>query len=187
MGARVYDPYTGTFTQPDPIQGSGANAYGYTDGDPVNETDLSGDCTFCLSTLEDAGRVVLGGAEDVGGAALSVGARVFGGTVGGFVTFLAFPSSVGAAPCEMHNDCGMVQASKSPALPSSPYSPESVAERQKATRQGLGLNPNPALPIPDQPGPGRGGDAGSAHPTGERNVGSEEHSRTPKGSPYYGR
>jgi uncharacterized protein RhaS with RHS repeats len=42
MGARVYDPYTGTFTQPDPIPGGGANAYGYTDGDPVNETDLSG-------------------------------------------------------------------------------------------------------------------------------------------------
>jgi hypothetical protein len=43
MGARVYDPYTGTFTQPDPIQGGGANAYGYTDGDPVNETDLDGE------------------------------------------------------------------------------------------------------------------------------------------------
>jgi hypothetical protein len=42
MGARVYDPYTGTFTQPDPIPGAGANAYGYTDGDPVNETDLNG-------------------------------------------------------------------------------------------------------------------------------------------------
>jgi uncharacterized protein RhaS with RHS repeats len=42
MGARVYDPYTGTFTQPDPIQGGGANAYGYTDGDPVNEEDLAG-------------------------------------------------------------------------------------------------------------------------------------------------
>jgi uncharacterized protein RhaS with RHS repeats len=43
MGVRVYDPDTGTFTQPDPIQGGGANAYGYTDGDPVNETDLSGE------------------------------------------------------------------------------------------------------------------------------------------------
>jgi hypothetical protein len=43
MGARVYNPYTGTFTQPDPVQGGGANAYGYTDGDPVNETDLSGE------------------------------------------------------------------------------------------------------------------------------------------------
>jgi uncharacterized protein RhaS with RHS repeats len=42
MGARVYDPYTGTFTQADPIQGGGANAYGYTNGDPVNMTDLNG-------------------------------------------------------------------------------------------------------------------------------------------------
>jgi hypothetical protein len=43
MGARVYDPYTGTFTQPDPIAGADANSYGYANGDPVNETDLSGD------------------------------------------------------------------------------------------------------------------------------------------------
>lgn len=43
MGARVYDPYTGTFTQPDPIQGGSANAYGYTAGDPVNGSDLTGD------------------------------------------------------------------------------------------------------------------------------------------------
>jgi uncharacterized protein RhaS with RHS repeats len=50
MGARVYDPYTGTFTQPDPIQGGGANAYGYTDGDPVNETDIAGTapCGECM-------------------------------------------------------------------------------------------------------------------------------------------
>jgi hypothetical protein len=60
MGARVYDPYTGTFTQPDPIQGGGANAYGYTDGDPVNGTDLSGDapCTECIAT-SDAQRCLL--------------------------------------------------------------------------------------------------------------------------------
>jgi hypothetical protein len=42
MGARVYDPYTGTFLQTDPIQGGGATPYGYTDGDPVNERDLTG-------------------------------------------------------------------------------------------------------------------------------------------------
>jgi hypothetical protein len=42
MVARVYDPYTGTFTQPDPIIGGGATPYGYTDGDPVNELDLAG-------------------------------------------------------------------------------------------------------------------------------------------------
>jgi len=46
MGARVYDPYTGTFLQTDPIPGADANAYGYTDGDPVNETDLTGDATW---------------------------------------------------------------------------------------------------------------------------------------------
>ena len=53
MGARVYDPHTGTFTQPDPIQGGGANAYGYTDGDPVNETDLSGNAVNygCMANL----------------------------------------------------------------------------------------------------------------------------------------
>jgi RHS repeat-associated protein len=42
MGARVYTPQTGRFDQTDPIPGGGANAYGYTDGDPVNETDLTG-------------------------------------------------------------------------------------------------------------------------------------------------
>jgi hypothetical protein len=42
MGARVYDPDTGTFLQTDPIPGADANAYGYANGDPVNETDLTG-------------------------------------------------------------------------------------------------------------------------------------------------
>jgi hypothetical protein len=46
MGARVYDPYTGTFLQTDPIQGGGATPYGYTDGDPVNELDLGGLATW---------------------------------------------------------------------------------------------------------------------------------------------
>jgi hypothetical protein len=46
MGARVYDPYTGTFLQTDPVQGGGANAYGYTDGDPVNALDLNGTNTW---------------------------------------------------------------------------------------------------------------------------------------------
>jgi uncharacterized protein RhaS with RHS repeats len=64
MGARVYDPYTGTFTQPDPIQGGGANAYGYTDGDPVNETDVDGDwpCTNSSGQLADVFTNILGAA-----------------------------------------------------------------------------------------------------------------------------
>jgi len=57
MGARVYDPYTGTFTQPDPIQGADASNYGYANGDPVNETDLTGQAAGAVAL--DAG----GGAE----------------------------------------------------------------------------------------------------------------------------
>jgi hypothetical protein len=42
MGARDYNPYTGTFLQADPIQGGGLNTYGYANGDAVNQTDLTG-------------------------------------------------------------------------------------------------------------------------------------------------
>jgi hypothetical protein len=55
--AGVSDPYTGTFLQTDPIPGADANAYGYTDGDPVNETDLTGQAAGAVAL--DAG----GGAE----------------------------------------------------------------------------------------------------------------------------
>jgi RHS repeat-associated protein len=123
MGARVYDPYTGTFTQTDPIQGGGATAYGYTNGDPVNETDLSGDCGFPIGCLAAAGGAILHAGEDAGsglldgvkgasGALLDVGAR-------GFAAFailkpLIFPTNLNAAPCEMHNDCGTVFAKGQP-------------------------------------------------------------------------
>ena len=75
MGARVYDPYTGTFTQPDPIQGGGANAYGYTDGDPVNETDLGG------AAAEDENPSELIGLDDDGILGPAGIARVSGGGV----------------------------------------------------------------------------------------------------------
>jgi uncharacterized protein RhaS with RHS repeats len=66
MGARVYDPDTGTFMQPDPVKGGGANAYGYTDGDPVNETDLSGMCLiFSCSTYHAVGHAVSTGVHVV--------------------------------------------------------------------------------------------------------------------------
>jgi RHS repeat-associated protein len=42
MGVRSYVPQIGRFLQPDPIAGGSANAYAYTDGDPVNETDVTG-------------------------------------------------------------------------------------------------------------------------------------------------
>jgi hypothetical protein len=121
MGARVYDPYTGTFLQTDPVQGGGANAYGYTDGDPVNETDLTGDCFPCIS-VDDVVHVVTwpvreGAAvgEDVAGAAVDVGARAAGGVFGAIVEPLLFPTTLNAASCEMHNDCGTVFAERNPA------------------------------------------------------------------------
>ena len=42
MGVRSYVPQIGRFLQPDPIPGGSANAYAYTDGNPVNETDVTG-------------------------------------------------------------------------------------------------------------------------------------------------
>ena len=42
MGARSYIPQLGRFLQTDPIPGGSANAYAYTDGDPVNSADPSG-------------------------------------------------------------------------------------------------------------------------------------------------
>jgi RHS repeat-associated protein len=43
MGARSYVPQLGRFLQADPRPGGSANAYAYTDGDPVNTTDLTGE------------------------------------------------------------------------------------------------------------------------------------------------
>jgi RHS repeat-associated protein len=46
MGTRSYIPQLGRFLQPDPSPGGSANAYAYTHGNPINETDLSGAWTL---------------------------------------------------------------------------------------------------------------------------------------------
>jgi RHS repeat-associated protein len=43
MGARSYVPQLGRFLQTDPISGGSANAYAYSSGDPVNNSDPSGE------------------------------------------------------------------------------------------------------------------------------------------------
>jgi len=43
MGARQYHPGIGRFVEVDPIEGGGANDYGYPT-DPINQSDLSGEC-----------------------------------------------------------------------------------------------------------------------------------------------
>jgi RHS repeat-associated protein len=51
MGARSYIPQLGRFLQPDPQPGGSADAYAYTHGNPVNETDLSGQFTVTYGGL----------------------------------------------------------------------------------------------------------------------------------------
>jgi RHS repeat-associated protein len=45
MGARSYVPQLGRYLQTDPVEGGSADAYAYTHGDPVDETDLTGETT----------------------------------------------------------------------------------------------------------------------------------------------
>jgi RHS repeat-associated protein len=50
--ARYYDPQTGRFTQEDPIGlAGGLNLYGYADGDPINLSDPSGLCPWCIGAV----------------------------------------------------------------------------------------------------------------------------------------
>ncbi|HEX5556387.1 MAG TPA: DNRLRE domain-containing protein [Gaiellales bacterium] len=43
MGSRIYEPTLGRFLQVDPVTGGSANSYDYTNQDPINESDTSGD------------------------------------------------------------------------------------------------------------------------------------------------
>ena len=48
MGARPYSPLLGRFLTVDPVEGGSANDYDYTNADPVNTTDISGMCPWCV-------------------------------------------------------------------------------------------------------------------------------------------
>jgi RHS repeat-associated protein len=45
MGARSYIPQLGRFLTPDPVRGGSANPYDYANQDPINQFDLSGECS----------------------------------------------------------------------------------------------------------------------------------------------
>ena len=54
MGARAYVPAIGAFLQADPIPGAGASAYGYANGDPINQSDLGGASAKTLKKIRKA-------------------------------------------------------------------------------------------------------------------------------------
>jgi RHS repeat-associated protein len=51
MGLRSYVPQLGRFLQTDPVPGGSTNSYGYTHGDPVDESDLTGQYDITLSAV----------------------------------------------------------------------------------------------------------------------------------------
>ncbi len=57
MGARSYIPQLGRFLTPDPVPGGSANAYDYTNQDPINAFDLRGTCAHAR---QHSGRVCPG-------------------------------------------------------------------------------------------------------------------------------
>lgn len=74
IGARSYVPQLGRFLQPDPQPGGSANAYAYTHGNPLNESDPSGEWSL-NETSGDLSAVGTGeGVQLQGGTGIASGA-----------------------------------------------------------------------------------------------------------------
>jgi RHS repeat-associated protein len=84
MGARVYVPALGRFTQLDPKVGGGANGYDYANQDPVNITDPSGQ-----SFMDWLPTIVVG--------IVSMAVSIFATPVAGFMVAAAINAVIGAA------------------------------------------------------------------------------------------
>lgn len=85
LGARPYQPGLGEFLAPDPVLDSGSNAYGYTNGDPINTVDPDGNQSESVNWGAIAGAVAGVAAAFAGGflAGRFTGvARAIGAVVG---------------------------------------------------------------------------------------------------------
>lgn len=71
MGARLYDPALGRFLQVDPVFGGSANAYDYCGQNPINCSDLTGECFLGICW----GTVLLEAAEWAFGKAASAACK----------------------------------------------------------------------------------------------------------------
>jgi RHS repeat-associated protein len=74
MGARSYVPTIGRFLQPDPKPGGSANSYAYTYGNPLNESDPSGQWTLGESSGGLASVGTGEGTQLSGGTGIAAGA-----------------------------------------------------------------------------------------------------------------
>ena len=100
MGERLYAPALGRFLGVDPIEGGSANNYDYVNQDPINGSDLTGQCAgwgcvgYALAAIEEGadgvGAMALGGFTVGVGCATVVGCVVSvpagGGLIAGGVT-----------------------------------------------------------------------------------------------------
>lgn len=100
LRARYYDPTTGQFLTRDPLETLTGEAYGYAANDPVNTTDPTGLCPWCVSALIGAavGAGVEFGSQVVGNAIngcglfdnLNPGEIIREGVIGGLVGLTGF-------------------------------------------------------------------------------------------------
>ena len=87
IGARTYSPEFGRWTQADPTVGGSMNAYEYATGDPINQTDPSGNTPWGM----------IAGAVAATVAGVLIGTLTFGLGVGGVLGYgyLALASQIG--------------------------------------------------------------------------------------------
>lgn len=149
--------------------------------DTAKAADKAADGAKAADNAKDAAKA----ADEAGGAAKAGDSAGTGSTGGSGGNGTTGGSGGGSTP---------QGNTPSPALEGSPYSPGEVSKRQSQTRRERGLDPDPKTEIPDS-GAGKSSkgskrckkDNKDKHPTGERNVGRNEHSRVAKGTGGTGR
>ena len=128
MGERTYLAPIGRFLQTDPVDGGSANDYDYTNQDPINQTDLNGECPVC---------VVILGVEVAPAVAAAVGAAVAvvaGAVVGNQIAQHGLPSLTPKLIGPVFAKGGKVSGAKGKAPQLSREESEALANRAQGKR-----------------------------------------------------